>query len=325
MNNKIKRNICKNWINNDCKFMKHKKKCNFAHGKSDIIKYECLNGVECWNDKCDFNHPKSWNPYVNKKECLNCINGYCDKQNNKYNHIKVSDINNINRENIKKELPNFEKDFPKIVKNNNKEIYNYTYSEILTSNLKNDLNIETKNIDDVNNEMIKIRYELREKYIYLKKLNPNDWVDYDEIDKTKEEIIHLKDKYNKNKTKDKINDIFDDELNLDIIFMNDNNEYNKVPDVFPDIKLTINGIEIDNMIENSILKNKNKNRENEDIEILIKSMKNQINNYNKQIKKYINNIVKDDHLKYILTNNLNEILFKINLFENNYKDIKEMI
>lgn len=301
MNNKIKSVICNNWLNNNCKFIKEK--CNFAHGEDDIIKYECLNGIKCWNENCRFNHSKQWNPYDNKEECLMCKKGYCNKKNNKYNHSK----NNNDTNNIKKEMFNFEKEFSEIIKNNHdKEI--------------KDSNIKPKNIND---EIIKIKDELKKNYIFLKKLNPNEWADFEEIDKTNSEIIELKDKYNKIKNKDEKSDIFDNDLNLENIFMDDNNENFDVK--LPNIKFTINGISVDNKSGHSILEIIDKNQENNNIDILIKNMETEIKKYNEQIKINVNNTIRDNHIKYILINNLNKISSYLNLFKNNYEDIKNSI
>lgn len=309
-NNKIKSVICNNWLNNNCKFIKEK--CSFAHGKDDIIKYKCLNGIKCWNENCRFNHPEQWNPYDNKEECLICKMGYCNKKNNKYNHSK-NDKNDDDINNIKKEMFNFEKEFSEIIKNNHdKEIK----EEIKDSNIK------TKNINDNNiyNEIIEIKDKLKKNYIFLKKLNPNEWADYEEIDKTNNEITELKDRYNKIKNKDEKSDIFDNDLNLENIFMDDNNEIFDVK--IPNINFTVNGISIDNKSNYSILEIIDKNQEKNNIDILIKSMETEIKKYNEQIKININNTIKDNHIKYILINNLNKISSCLNLFKNNYEDIK---
>lgn len=64
----------------------------------------------------------------------------------------------------------------------------------------------------------------------------------------------------------------------------------------------------------------NNNNKEETIDI-IKNMKENFETYNKKIKEYINTI-ENKYLKLILINDLNNIKEMINLFENNYKDIK---
>jgi hypothetical protein len=44
--------------------------------------------------------------------------------------------------------------------------------------------------------------------------------------------------------------------------------------------------------------------------------------YNERIKKNISYIIKDDYIKFILINNLNEISSIIDLFKNNCEDNK---
>jgi hypothetical protein len=44
-----------------------------------------------------------------------------------------------------------------------------------------------------------------------------------------------------------------------------------------------------------------------------------------EVKDNINKIIKNKHLNFILINNLNEILSMINLFKNNYYDVKDLI
>lgn len=145
MNNKIKRNICKNWLDNKCKFTK--KECIFAHGESDIIKNKCFNDIKCWNENCIYQHPKNWNPYNNKEECIFCSKGICDKNNNKYKHIKNTEENN--KCSILKLSK--EEEFPEIIKNQNINSLNnnlkYKYSDVLTSNLKDVLMIKNNNSD----------------------------------------------------------------------------------------------------------------------------------------------------------------------------------
>lgn len=63
-----------------------------------IINKKCINGIKCWNNDCEYSHPDNWDPYMNKKECINCYKGFCNKINNKYKH------RNNNENNIKDDL-----------------------------------------------------------------------------------------------------------------------------------------------------------------------------------------------------------------------------
>lgn len=170
--NNNKKIICNHWKKNNCKFMNSHEKCTFAHGEYDIIKEKCLNDIYCWNEECNFEHPNGWNPYDNKKDCLICLDSkiICDKENKKYKHVDkiVDGIIDIKKEEIIKEYSTKLKDvniFPVLVKTKEKEIKNdnekYKYSEILTNNIKDDLNIMKNNnqknddslyLDNINND-----------------------------------------------------------------------------------------------------------------------------------------------------------------------------
>lgn len=113
--------------------------CGFAHEEKDLRKKKCDSYDKCWNEDCylKFSHPPEWNPYDNKKECLICEKGYCNKLNKRFKHT----INNFDiikdEKNYKMDIPK-NGDFPDLIKNNNKlnNGNKYKYSEILTSNLK---------------------------------------------------------------------------------------------------------------------------------------------------------------------------------------------
>jgi hypothetical protein len=117
---------------------------------------------------------------------------------------------------------------------------------------------------------------------------------------------------------------------LDIIFNENDNEHdNFFKDKYlPNITLNINVIEFDNQINNSMdfltYEDENKERNN-NILNLVENMEKELKIYNEKIKKNINNTIKNDYLKFILINNLNEIQSMIKLFKNNYEDIKEIL
>lgn len=109
-------------------YIKNKKcdkgdKCTYAHGEEEIreMKKTCNYGLNCFNESCIFEHPKTWNPKDNKKICnygLNCFNDNCN-----FKHIDENSKNkNLNTEtNIKLDI---NKDFPDLnenIKINNKD------------------------------------------------------------------------------------------------------------------------------------------------------------------------------------------------------------
>lgn len=333
MNNKIKKVLCKNWLDNKCKFTK--KECIFAHGESDISKNNCFNDIKCWNEKCIYNHSKNWNPFDNKEECVFCPKGFCDKINNKYKHIKNTDENN--KCSISK-LP--KEDFPEIIKNKNINNLDNNlkckFSDVLTSNLKDVLKIQNINSDysyekideyvktekeivsNVNfkenikdDNLIDIKKRLQNKYIALSKISKDDWANSIDIENIEKEIDIINLEYEKLKIiNKKENDIFDyEELNLDVIFdVNDNiKKYeNNFYDVdIPNISLTIN-VNYDKC-------DNNKN--------IIENMEREFEINISKIKQNINNNIKNNYYKYILINNLNEIKKMIYLFKINYEDI----
>lgn len=157
------------------------------------------------------------------------------------------------------------------------------------SDEKSDINSNDKILKETENN---IRKQLKDNYILLKNLNPNDWSDDIDMENIRSDIKILKEKYNKIKDIKKI-DIFEDNLDLDIIFNENNN-------------------------------NENVNI-NDDIKNLINILEMNFKSYNEKIKENINNMFKNDYLKFILINNLNEINSKIIKFKNNYKDINKYI
>ena len=104
--------------------------------------------------------------------------------------------------------------------------------------------------------------------------------------------------------------------------LNLNNEDN---DIQHNISIKINGINIENVNFDDIfnLNNYNLGEKEQKIINTIENMKEDIKIYNKKIKENINNILKNDDLKFILMNNLNEINSKIIKFKNNYEDINK--
>lgn len=295
-NNKYKKDICNNWKEGKCKY--DKRDCLFAHGNEDIIKTKCRNGNDCYNENCLYEHPNEWNPYNNKKECLFCSKGFCNKKDMKYNHI----INN--------------NDFPKLTKS--KDINKYKYSKILTLDLKNKLNIEEsihEKKDELSFEQIcdiplpesteyeDIIFEIDSKRKYISKLQEKS-KDWSLLEEEYNEII------------EEINNIKQEIKSLENI---KNNEQ-------PNIDIKINGMDFKNIDLKNILTVNNivLNKEDE-IYNLIQDMKKIIKIYNKEIKQSINNKIENEYFKFIFINNINNIQVMVDLFEDNYKDIVKKI
>lgn len=303
--NKYKKVICNYWKEGKCK--KDKLNCKFAHGVNDITKNECLFGIYCYNEKCEYIHNKDWNPYKNKKDCNFCLRGFCNKEDIKYKH-KYNNIEVINNDEKKlkiKEILLNNDEFPYL-----KKIYKNNIDDDIIKN--NEIKVEN---DD---ELTTIKKELYDEYKYLSKLDPNSWCDDMYIEETKDKIKSLNYKYSTIKDKYKKDEIFDSYLNLNILEMEYINENSSkveiVEPVLPNIELTINRIDIKDQYEN----------DNIDDEIL--SILNDMKNMN---IKYIANI------KYLLDNNhakkniqinnskkqLNKILADIYLLKLNYQDM----
>lgn len=336
MNDKIKSVICKKWENNNCLFSE--KECWFAHGVKDIINLKCLNGNYCYNEYCIYTHPKEWNPDDNKFDCKKCIDGNCDKSNNKFKHIKKSDNKYLNK-NVdvifKKE------DFPEIVKNSknndiNKKDLKYKYSEIIKCNLKNKSNI-SKMEHDKNNFKENIEYNnLKNELTFVKKklyynykllLNLELWSDSIEID---EHIIMLNNRYEELKKLKKnyeINDIYNEDLYFEFLEMN-HIDNNNVIDKFPNINLniTLDGNKI-NSLSGIVSSNEIQNTKNKENEIL--SIFNYMEKENKMHISKIKNLLdqdkkKEDIYKLNYKFQLNNFISELYLLKINYQDIFEL-
>lgn len=304
-------------------------KCVFAHGEKDLRKKKCDSYDKCWNEDCylNFSHPPEWNAYDNKERCLICEKGYCNKLNKRFKHIIDNYKFDIVKDdkNNKMDIPK-NSDFPDLIKtnkqNNNKD-NKYKYSEILTSNLKNKLNIkDNKIMNDEYNSENDIKKQLKDNYILLSKLNPKDWVDIDDYYDTKEKIENLKSQYKKNTNIYEKNEVFDDNLDLNTLFNGNEERF------IPNISFTINGFEVNNesilnisKSSDDLKKEERINKINDNV-FLTRKMEEEIKIFNEEIKKNINRIIKDNHVKYIFLNNLNKITSMITLFKDNYEDYK---
>ena len=159
MKNNLKKEICLKWNKdenlNKCKYTKEQ--CWFAHGendKNDGKNNPCINELKCWNEKCKFSHPDGWNPYENKKECVICKDGNCNKSNYKYKHIDNEKITNHENSEFNVDSENF----PPLL-NKNDELSWSDDMNIIEDNEKN-INIEiTVNGDKLDNNNIEILFK----------------------------------------------------------------------------------------------------------------------------------------------------------------------
>lgn len=298
-NNKYKKVLCLYWKKGICR--KEKEYCSFAHGESDIIKEECLNSINCYDEDCKFNHPKEWNAFENKKDCDFCIKDFCNKENKKFKHKNIKDtIKNKKDEN--KEIVFNENDFPEL----NKKI-------------KNDDNKNMLYINEDINELDLLKKELYKNYKLLS--STTDWCDDLEIDNN---IKELNDKYNYLKKKINKEDIFENDLNLNIFHNDHDTNDDKIDmDEMPNIEIKINGIDINKYNENekNICNNYIQINNNED---KILNLLNEMENFNKkmifEIKSLLNEKYKHDDNIVKYKYQLNELTSKIYLLKLNYKD-----
>lgn len=315
--NNIKKVICNNWKNGECKYIKEK--CIFAHGEDDKIKEDCQNGIKCYNQNCWFKHPEGWNAYNNKKECIFCDKGFCDRRNNKYKHInnskdEIIDNNIDGFKNVIKKIDFDDNDFPKLIKEENIDI------NIKKNKLDNDdLPILIKDEDGENdfidiNDINTIKKELYKKYKFLSKLNPSEsWANEDIVEETNKKIKVLTDKYNI--LKEKRDDIINEELKLELL----ENNYNK-----KDVEDTLTCININNDNHSntnvSISVNYNDESDNNILSIL-----NKMEEENKKYIIRIKNILDkektiNDENKLYYKLQLNNFIKETKLLKLNYED-----
>lgn len=300
-NNKYKKEICLYWKKGICR--KDKNNCSFAHGEDDIIKEDCRNGIKCYNENCIFKHPKGWNAFDNKKKCNFCIKGFCDKENKRFNHMKVKyDIIENNKDEKSqiykdKEFIFNENDFPEL----NKKVKN---------NDKND----KKNVY-INEDIDKLKLLKKELYKNYKLLSSTtDWSDDLEIDNNIKELnnkyIELKQKIYQNK------DIFNNDLDLNIFDIDSDikDEEIEYEDNLPNIEITINEV---NIKEDE--KQKDINKDN--ILNLLKEMETFNEKTILEIKALLNKNYNNDEKILRYKYQLNEIISKIYLLKINYNDI----
>lgn len=292
--NNIKKAICNKWEKGKCVYGKDK--CIFAHGKEDLVKRECLNGVKCYNEKCNYIHPEEWNAYNNKKECDFCQKGFCDKKNIRYVHInndigKIKNVNNNKKIDTNRENKLNDSQFSKLINNKNK--------------IKDDI-LEF-------NDLKFIKKELYKEYKYLSKLDPDSWVDDEDIEITNQKIKMLTDNYNKIKEKSKMEDIFNKELNLDILEIKNNNEIQIKEDDSdinqePNVTFSINYNNIQYCLNDNIL-------------FIINKMEEENKKYISRIKNILDkNETIDDEYKLYYKFQLNSFMKELYLLKNNYND-----
>lgn len=315
-NNKYKTVLCRNWAQGKC--IHDKSKCIFAHGKDDLIKQDCVNGINCYNENCWFKHPSGWIPYNNKKDCIFCEKGFCNKENNKYKHINNDIYNNIdefknvkNNEkiNIIKEIDFNDDDFP--ILNNNIKYKHDPKENKISHDVPILINNEIKPKDE--NDIKSIKEELYREYKFLSKLNPNEsWANEKIIEETNNKIKILTDKYNILKSKKE--DVFDKELNLRIL---ENNNKSGLEDTLKCINTD------DYSIPNvNISFNYNEKTDNNILSIINK-MEEENQKYIIRIKTILDKNEKsiNDENKIYFKLQLNNIIKEINLLKLNYEDL----
>lgn len=306
--NNIKKAICNKWEQGKCVYGKDK--CIFAHGKEDLVKRECLNGIKCYNEKCNYIHPEEWNAYNNKKECDFCQQGFCDKKNIRYIHINndIGEIKNVNHNkklDINRENILNDNEFPKLINNNNK--------------IKDDI-LEF-------NDLSFIKKELYKEYKYLSKLDPDSWADDEDIEITNQKIKVLTDNYNKIKEKIKMEDIFNKELNLEILEIKNNDNKIQIKEDNLNIEKTLTYINNGDINQNpnvtvSINYNNIHDCLNDNILFIINKMEEENKKYISRIKNILDkDETINDEYKLYYKFQLNSFMKELYLLKNNYNDI----
>lgn len=286
-NNKIK--ICKYWEDGKCK--KDKNECSFAHGDDDIRKVKCHYGINCYKEKCSFEHPEEWK-FIKKSDVL--LN---DHKNDNHNILQI---------------PN-DDDFPNIIEINKSNTMikdKLKYSEVIN----HDLNYN-KNVYNVYIEDIKYKKRLLEE----KEEKLDDWsLPIEEESKIIYEIETLKKDIDNLDNKIKKIDISRNEIHVD-----SNNQ--------PEITIKINGKEIDNAIDldekiNNYKLETEKNIENIDLEkekvlSIINSFKKYFKSNEQVLKNCIKNTIKNDKEKMYIMSIANMIMADIKLLDDCYNDL----
>lgn len=315
-----------------CDFYKNYGRCNNGNN--------CNYGEKCINERCNFKHPKDWNPLNNKLVCLYYKNGECKKGKEcKFLHIDEYNIlkNNEHEKQIQLNLnDNIDNQFPVLVqKLNTEKNNNLSYSDI-TQRKKKEYKLDL----NINEDLDIIKTQIKEKSIYLYKLRNKKWDDYEDddeenIENTEKELNILKQTYKKIKYINK-NDIFNEEdLNVNTLFNsnekengNTNKKLSIINDydifeidkenIIPKVSITLNGINIDE--GDVVITNKNENYKKDNTLILIENMEDNYKIYLKKIKLNIDKSDIDYYLNIKLKTQLNKILYEIKLFKENYKD-----
>lgn len=191
-----------------------------THENQKYNKKYCINKDKCWNENCIFKHPLNWKPYNNKKDCIFCYKGFCNKINNKYKHIdeELGKLNvdtdiNKNEQIEKNNIILDEKEDQNIKENNNTIELSIDIDELKKqdNDCVDDYNINSKlNKNDnekIENEGVieKCRNKLKEyeNYIYIKdnKLELIPDIDifleklYIDLDNSKKSLEMLLDRY----------------------------------------------------------------------------------------------------------------------------------
>lgn len=272
-------------------------KCLFAHSNNEL---RCIFDDDCSNKYCERVHLKRDKNIITKiKE---------NKKDENYNKIDIKDEKEfpiIN--NYVKNMEDTKKLYSDIVKEENNEDNTtiYKYSNNLTSNLKNVLNIKSddnNNLEEKERKLTDINKSLQDLNRELSQIDKNDWTNSIEVQDIEEKMEYLE---LKKKNLEKEINILKSEKK-DISKFNDKVNESKLPE----ISVTITEINI---------KNNSKNKG--EILISLDNIEKDFLSFNENVKQKINYKVKDEYHKFMLLNNLNNISSKISLFRNNYEDI----
>lgn len=159
--------------------------------------------------------------------------------------------------------------------------------------------------------------------IHINKENKNSEIDNMENDKKVKFNMNINESFILNDNdKQKINNRKNEISYSDILKKLNNSDDNKKENENMNIPIqfNINGTNIKDLNENI------KEKENDiDIMKLINDMEDVFKKYDKDIKQFINDRIKDNYIKYIFLNNLNEIKMEIDLFKNNFRDMSTII
>lgn len=233
-----------------------------------------------------------------------------NKKNQKYKHVNIDDKHKNQDINPSDRFSEITKKDINIGEKINKD--NVTYNE----------DKKYSDYEDYD-KIISLKKELYMEYLYISKLDHNDWSNDIYIEESQNNIKKIRDKYVVLKEKNIKEDVFNNDLNLQILENEDIN-YNNCSDDEQDntnlnINITLNNIPIEDFTKSELSKKDDK------ILNIIEEMENINKNYIINIKYLLdrNNIIKNDEDKLFLKFDLNNIMKKLYLFKLNYIDFRQ--